>query len=389
MSALPWLDAATIARALSMRAAVDALERALLDGLDPAGGPPRTVVTTRAGQLLLMPAEAGSDVGIKLVAVAPGNAGRGRPTVQGVYVLLDGDTLTPVALLDGAALTSLRTPAVSAVAVAHLAAPEASRLVVFGTGPQAWGHVEAVAAVRPVTQVSVVGRDARRTAEFVERLAEQRLPANAVAPLRHVGLAAADTSAVAAAVAAAHVVVCATRAGTPLFDGGLVRDRTCVVAVGTHAPDRRELDAQLLGRSHVVVEDSATAMREAGDVVLAVDEGALTAGGSRAARSARDGRARSLTTTVPGVQERRHGLGGPGRGRRRPRGDVTLTPRESTVGGMTLSHMQIARSPSVRGSACARSATTRRCLVRPSSRSAGGFRLYTAPTCHACSSSSG
>jgi ornithine cyclodeaminase len=275
-SALPWLDAATIAEALPMRAAVDALEQALRAGLDPAGGPPRTVVTTSAGQLLLMPAEAGPDVGVKLIAVAPGNAARGLPTVQGVYLLLAGDTLTPLALLDGAALTSLRTAAVSAVAVAHLAAPEASRLVVFGTGPQAWGHVEAVAAVRPVDDVAVIGRDAQRTAAFVERLAERWQMAAVAGPYAS-AVAARDTAAVAAAVAAADVVVCATTAGTPLFDGRRVRPGACVVAVGTHTADRRELDAQLLARSYVVVEDVATALREAGDVVLAADEGALTA----------------------------------------------------------------------------------------------------------------
>jgi ornithine cyclodeaminase len=77
-------------------------------------------------------------------------------------------------------------------------------------------------------------------------------------------------------VATADVVVCATSAAEPLFDGRLVRDGACVVAVGSHEPGRRELDAELVGRSLVVVEDPAAALREAGDVVQAVAEGRLS-----------------------------------------------------------------------------------------------------------------
>jgi ornithine cyclodeaminase len=245
-----------------MHAAIEALESALRSGLDPSADPPRTVLAARAGQVLLMPSEAGGAVGVKLVSVAPDNPASRLPLVQGVYVLFDGATLAPIALLDGAALTSLRTPAVSAVAVRHLASPSASRLVVFGTGPQAWGHVEAVAAVRPITDVSVVGRDDARTAVFVARASD------------HFGEARVGD---ASAVAEADVVVCATTAGEPLFDGDLVPSNACVVAVGAHQPDRRELDASLMRRAQVVVEDVDTALREAGDVILAVGEEALSA----------------------------------------------------------------------------------------------------------------
>ena len=78
------------------------------------------------------------------------------------------------------------------------------------------------------------------------------------------------------ALRTADVVVCATSARSPLFDSSVLRDDAVVVAVGSHEPDARELDAPLLGRATVVVEDVATALREAGDVVLAIAEGALT-----------------------------------------------------------------------------------------------------------------
>ena len=255
-----WIDAETVNALLPMRAAIDTLEAALAAGLDPSADPPRDVIDTRRGQLLLMPSEIADRVGVKIVSVAPGNAGLGLSRIQGMYLLMDAETLAPVALLDGIAITSLRTPAMSAVAVRHLASADASRLVVFGTGPQAWGHVEALRAVRPVTEVVVVGRDAGRAQSFADRLTGTGVLATLGSP---------------DAVADADLVVCATTSGDSLFDGRLIQDRSCVVAVGSHEPDRRELDAQLLGRASVVVEEVATALREAGDVVLAVAAGAL------------------------------------------------------------------------------------------------------------------
>jgi ornithine cyclodeaminase len=259
-----WIDAETVTALLPMRAAIDSLEAALSGGLDASADPPRDVIDTRHGQVLLMPSEIADRVGVKIVSVAPGNARLGLSRIQGIYLLLDAETLAPVALMDGIAITSLRTPAMSAVAVRHLAAADASRLVVFGTGPQAWGHVEALRAVRPVTEIVVVGRDAGRAESFADRLTGTGVLAT---------LGSSD------AVADADLVVCATTSGESLFDGRLIQDRACVVAVGSHEPDRRELDAQLLGRANVVVEDVSTALREAGDVALAVAEGVVDAPG--------------------------------------------------------------------------------------------------------------
>jgi ornithine cyclodeaminase len=225
----------------------DILERTLATGLDPEVDPPRAIAAVPAGQILMMPAAVPGYAGVKLVTVAR----RGRPRVKGVYVLFDGESLAPLALLDGVALTSVRTPAVSAVAVRHLAVPDARRLVVFGTGPQAWGHVRALRAVRPIEHVTVVGRS--RTEEFVRRC-------------RAAGLAA--TAGTPAAVAEADIVACCTTAREPLFDGRLVPEHATVVAVGSHEPDAREVDGGLVGRSTVVVESRAAARREAGDLII-------------------------------------------------------------------------------------------------------------------------
>jgi ornithine cyclodeaminase/alanine dehydrogenase-like protein (mu-crystallin family) len=260
-TALPYLDEQTIFGLVSWRDAVAAIERVLLDGLDPAEVPQRSIVDVDHGQLLLMPGTTPTGVGVKLGTVAPGNPEQGLPRIQAVYVLYDPVTLTIAALLDGTALTTLRTPAVSAAAVEHLAVPSARRLVVFGSGPQAWGHVEAIRAVRPVSEVVVVARQR----EGVDRL---------VGTLAGTGVVA--RAGTAEDVATADVVVCATTARTPLFDGDLLPSHACVVAVGSHEPDVRELDATVLRRAgRVVVEDVAVAMREAGDVIQAVGSGDL------------------------------------------------------------------------------------------------------------------
>ena len=170
--------------------------------------PPRTAVLTGAGDVLLMPAATARFVGVKLATVAPGNAAPGLPRVQGIYVLLDGRTLTPVALIDGVALTALRTPAVSAVALRHLSQPGPIRVVVIGTGPQGYGHLEAVRAVRPVTHVTVAGRDRARAERMASWCARQGLPAAVVAgsdlPEHLEG-----------PIRAADVVVCATSSRWP------------------------------------------------------------------------------------------------------------------------------------------------------------------------------
>ncbi|WP_233194943.1 ornithine cyclodeaminase family protein [Cryobacterium sp. M91] len=240
--------------------AVRAVQNALATGLDPVRDFARQVLAVANGQLLLMPTEASDFVGIKVASVTPGNPALGRERIQGVYLLLDALTLTPITLFDGAAITTLRTPAVSAAAADYLAPAAVEHLVVFGSGPQAWGHIEAMRAIRSIDRVTIVARDQPRAELFAARVTASGLPAQ-------VGTAAD--------VATAQLIVCATTARTPLFDGSLVPADCCVVAVGSHETDARELDSALLARAQVVVEDPATAQREAGDVIIAVAEGVI------------------------------------------------------------------------------------------------------------------
>jgi ornithine cyclodeaminase len=249
-----FLDADDVA-ALGPAAAVRAITDALSGGLDPAADPARIPVGLTSGQLLLMPSEVAAAVGVKVVTVAPENPTRGLPRIQAAYLLFDRDTLALGAVLDGTALTTLRTPAVSVAAVLPRLPEHPLRVVVVGAGPQATGHVATLAAVRELDRVTYLVRDPART------------------PLDAVALGSPDAG---PELGAADVVVCATSARLPVLDSAAVRDNAVVVAVGSHEPDARELDPALLGRATVVVEDVDTALREAGDVVLAIAEGSLS-----------------------------------------------------------------------------------------------------------------
>lgn len=257
---LPFLSAAEVRAQINPDTARGLIERALLEGFNPADDPARQSVDAGAGHLLLMPSSLGQSVGVKIASVSPDNPAQGLPRIQALYLLMDAATLTPQLLVDGSALTVIRTPATTAVAVDRLAAPEATRLVVFGSGPQAVDHVVAFTKIRDLTDIRLVGRNPERTAPAIAQLAELGITATLGVP---------------GDVADADIVLCATSAQDPVFDGTLIKDGACVAAMGSHEADRRELPGDLMGRSIVVVEDHETALREAGDVIMAAAEGNL------------------------------------------------------------------------------------------------------------------
>jgi ornithine cyclodeaminase/alanine dehydrogenase-like protein (mu-crystallin family) len=250
--------------ALDYGAAVDALERAFALGPEAYANPERETHAVPDGELMLMPASGHEGVGVKLVTLTPANPARDRPFIQGVYALFSPGEQTPEAIFDGAALTELRTAAVSGVATRRLARPGAERLVVFGAGVQAAAHVECLLAICPtIHSVGIVGRDPQRAAALV-------------AALRGEGIEA--TQMTAEAVRTADIICTCTTAAEPLFPGEWVPAGAHVNAVGAYRTDRRELDAALLSSSTLIVEDRDAALHEAGDLVLAIAEGGLTAG---------------------------------------------------------------------------------------------------------------
>jgi ornithine cyclodeaminase/alanine dehydrogenase-like protein (mu-crystallin family) len=214
-------------------------------------------------RLLLMPAwREGQALGVKLVSVFPENPRRGASTVSGLYVLLDGVTGHPLALLDGEAITLRRTGAASALAAGYLARKDREALLVVGTGRLAPYMARAHCAVHDFRRVSVWGRSPEKARLLAVRLEDEGLPARAVTDL-------------AGAAASADLISCATSSREPVLLGRWLKPGAHVDLVGAYAADMRESDDALVSRAEIVADTLAGVLKEAGDIVQALDSGAL------------------------------------------------------------------------------------------------------------------
>ena len=213
--------------------------------------------------LLLMPAwQAGRHIGIKLATVFPGNSAHGLPAVMGAYLLLDGRTGSPLALIDGPVLTARRTAAASALASSYLSRPDSERLLMVGTGTLAPHLIAAHAAVRPIHNVLVWGRTEETAAKLAKRLDRPDFRVAATTDLE-------------AAARGAHIISCATLSNEPLIAGDWLQPGQHLDLVGGFRPDMRETDDTAIRRARVFVDTRAGACSEAGDIVQPIESGVL------------------------------------------------------------------------------------------------------------------
>jgi ornithine cyclodeaminase len=262
------LDANQVRAALPMTVCIDAMATAMRGVSDGSIDVPlRTVLPLAdgSGSFLAMPgASIASGVyGAKLVSLHPGNPAQGRPAVQGSVLLFDHATGAPIALLDGAEITALRTAAASGLATRELARRDASSLGILGCGVQADTHLDAVRSVRDIREVRVWGRNPASARQFAQR--------------HECALNGATIVAVgSAAEAAACDVVCAvTGARTPVIEDGWIRPGAHVNLVGAHTATTREADSALIARSRVYVDSRRSAQSEAGDLLIPLAEGVI------------------------------------------------------------------------------------------------------------------
>lgn len=227
--------------------------------------PVRTVLSvgpTRA-YFGLMPAyiEQPQRLGAKLVTVFNENHAKGLPSHMATIVLLDPDTGSLIALMDGRYITEARTAAVSAVSTRHLARPDAATLAIVGSGVQARSHLEAYVHVRGLRQARVWSPQARSRDRFVEDMSG-RVP---------VEIRAASSAE--EAVRDADLVVLATSSPTPVIEDEWVKAGAHVVSVGACRPDQREMAPALVARARLFVDSRAAAVVESGDIVHGIKEG--------------------------------------------------------------------------------------------------------------------
>jgi thiomorpholine-carboxylate dehydrogenase len=196
-----------------------------------------------------MPAHTPDGLGLKAVTFYPSNVERGIPTHMATIFLVDPQTGTPLAIMDGRLITEMRTAAVSAVATKLLASPDAKVLAILGSGVQARSHMEALRFVRQFAEIRVWSP----TPEHAKRFAQE------------IGATAMSAE---EAVRDADVIVTVTSSTTPVLKGAWLKPGCHVNVVGACRPDWRELDDDAMKRSILFVDSRESALKESGDVIL-------------------------------------------------------------------------------------------------------------------------
>lgn len=266
MTDVPYVSAAELERLLDYPSLVDALAAGFAaDWTVPVRHHYSIPMPNEPEQtLLLMPAwEAGQAIGMKLATITPGNGPRGLPAVNAVYLLVDGPTGQPHALIEGAALTVRRTAAASALAARYLARTDASRMLMVGAGALSRPLVEAHCSQRAIKRVQLWARDTKKRDAKVKELAALGLP---VEPADDLERSARE----------ADLISCATLSKEPLIRGAWLKSGAHLDLVGAFTPEMRESDDALIARATVFVDTFAGALAEAGDLVQPIANGTIT-----------------------------------------------------------------------------------------------------------------
>ncbi|MBN9178064.1 MAG: ornithine cyclodeaminase family protein [Microbacterium sp.] len=267
---LTSVDVEGLADAEEMRHAMAAAHRALRTGsaVQPRPDALPVGVDGTADAPAVVPMSALSEelglFAVKVLADAPRNRAAGLPAQRSTVVLFDATTAECVAIVDGRALTRIRTAAVTALATDVLVAPDARVVSLIGAGPLAAEHARSLRLVRGFEEVRVWSRSAARAEACARQLAAEGIPATA-ASTREAALDAAD------------VVCTLTPAQEPFLSRSMLGDRVHVNAVGSPPrPMFSEVEADVFRDARVVVVDHpAVAVAESGNIRDAFVAGAL------------------------------------------------------------------------------------------------------------------
>ena len=261
-----FLTAEEVRQALPMSDAIDAIAEAcrqLSAGM--AHTPDRLHIDTERppGTTLIMPAHLPREgrIGLKVATLYNANRDAGLPTLQALVIVLDDATGTPLAIMNGAVLTAIRTGAASGAATRLLAREDAGRAAIFGAGVQARTQLEAVCVVRNIQAASVFDVETERATAFATEMSDRlRIPVEVA-------------SSASSAVADADVVCTATNATTPVFEDSDLPAGVHINAIGSYQPDVQEIPAETVQRAYVVVDHRASALAETGDLIQPIRAG--------------------------------------------------------------------------------------------------------------------
>jgi len=251
-----FLNEEQVREHLRMTDLIPAMEKALIDFSEGrVNQPVRSIISIDppGGFLGLMPALTPDGLGLKAVTFYPSNAEREIPTHMATIFLVDPQTGTPLAIMDGRLITEMRTAAVSAAATKLLASPDAKVLAILGSGVQARSHVEGLQLVRQFEEIRVWSPTLEHAKQFAQEIGGTALSAEQ-------------------AVRDADVIVTVTSSKTPVLKGDWLKSGSHVNAIGACRPDWRELDDAAMKGSVVFVDSREAALRESGDVIISGTE---------------------------------------------------------------------------------------------------------------------
>jgi ornithine cyclodeaminase len=213
--------------------------------------------------LLLMPAwQTGMDRGVKILSVHPTNQKNGLPSIQGTYIYMDGKTGAVKAIIDGKALTSKRTAAASALASTYLSRPDASSMLMVGTGALSTELIKAHASIRPIEVAIIWGRNHQKAKKVASQLEDEQFEVQTV---EEISLAMKFTD----------IISCATLSEEPLIYGKNLQIGQHIDLVGSYKPEMREADDETIKRASVFLDCHAMARKESGDILQPLMSGIL------------------------------------------------------------------------------------------------------------------
>ncbi|MGA2595813.1 MAG: ornithine cyclodeaminase family protein [Bryobacteraceae bacterium] len=260
MNTPKWIGEEEVRERLPMPKLIDLMAETLASfSTAQVEQPVRTVVEVASDAFFgVMPAliRTTPALGAKLVTVFGSNIAKGLPTHLATILLLDPATGALLTVMDGRYITEARTAAVSAVSTRYMAREDAAVLALIGSGVQAHSHLEALTLVRNFREIRCWSPTRSNLDRFVAE---------------HPQVQPADSAQ--AAVAGADVIALVTASTTPVIQNEWVQDGTHVIAVGACRPTHREIDPKLVARARLIVDSRAAALKESGDVVLAIQEG--------------------------------------------------------------------------------------------------------------------
>lgn len=257
-----------VIKVLEMKDCMEVVEKAFAELANgTAVLPLRTPITPPDGLSLYMPAylkELGA-LACKVVTVYKNNPTKhNMPTVIGKVLLQDPETGDVVCIMDGGYLTAVRTGAVSGVATKYLARKDKGQAVgIFGAGVQAKMQLWAVAEAREISKAYVYDLSDKAVAGFVTEMTAK------------LDLGITKVTSPDQILENCDIICTATSSATPIFDGGKVRKGTHINGIGSHTPNARELDTNIVKKSRLVADSYEACLKEAGDIMIPIEEGAI------------------------------------------------------------------------------------------------------------------